>query len=235
MQRAADTAPYMRTACITRALEASHQPCGCAGNLMHNPLTRSSHLIVCLLQTDIHSPSATVFEALLFSATLRLERNVNERTKRAFAENVSRPLYGISQYKSPAALLMGDACHLACVLELPKGARVCTTLQQATLCWPPVLQVLRRGAAHLVCALWCQACLGHPSISHRRPACAGAAAVIAVVETGQCFTYVGASAGGPDPTAGQPGGPARHQRAVCRAAQEADHRSGAGGRLHLQH
>lgn len=39
-------------------------------------------------QTDIHSPSATVFEALLFSATLRLERNVNERTKRAFAENV---------------------------------------------------------------------------------------------------------------------------------------------------
>ena len=86
MQRAADTAPYMRTACITRALEASHQPCGCAGNLMHNPLTRSSHLIVCLLQTDIHSPSATVFEALLFSATLRLERNVNERTQRAFAE-----------------------------------------------------------------------------------------------------------------------------------------------------
>ena len=51
------------------------------------------------LQTDIHSPSATVFEALLFSATLRLERGVNERTKRAFAENVSVVLYGVSQYK----------------------------------------------------------------------------------------------------------------------------------------
>ena len=54
---------------------------------------------MCLLQTDIHSPSATVFEALLFSATLRLERNVNERTKRAFAENVSQAVCGAFQHK----------------------------------------------------------------------------------------------------------------------------------------
>ena len=97
MLRAASKALYLYTACITGASEVSHQPCGCAGNRTHHPKACRSHRSMYWLQTDIHSPSATVFEALLFSATLRLERGVNERTKRAFAENVSGALYGVSQ------------------------------------------------------------------------------------------------------------------------------------------
>lgn len=39
-------------------------------------------------QTDIHSPHSTVYEALMFSATLRLEAHVSDANKKAFVEEV---------------------------------------------------------------------------------------------------------------------------------------------------
>ena len=40
-------------------------------------------------QDDIHTPALTVYESLRFSAHLRLNRDVNKRSEKAFVDDVS--------------------------------------------------------------------------------------------------------------------------------------------------
>ena len=57
-------------------------------------------------QDDIHTPALTVYESLRFSAHLRLNRDVNKRSEKAFVDDVS--------YVTHCLLPTSCACRTGC-------------------------------------------------------------------------------------------------------------------------
>ena len=75
------------------------------------PKTTYARLSGYVEQSDIHSEKATVHESLIFSAALRMPRNVPRRVRMAFVEEVRSYVSS----SPPTTVACGISCYLPCL------------------------------------------------------------------------------------------------------------------------